>query len=110
LQAKRLLLHQYHLLHLQVCLLQEKVDLAFLLHPVVANELFRPGTRSVCPCREVLVDSLGLGKIGIMFYVHLPKGTLKSSQSILPCGDDAFPAIQLPLLGKELLLQLDGPR
>jgi hypothetical protein len=42
--------------------------------------------------------------------IRLSKGTLKGRQSILPCGDGTFPTIQLPLLGKELPLHLDGHR
>jgi hypothetical protein len=56
----------------------------------------------VCLGKEVLLDSLSSDTIGIMFCAHLSKGVLKSGQSILPRNDGAFPAIQLPLPGKEL--------
>jgi hypothetical protein len=59
---------------------------------------------------EVLLDNLSSDATGIMFRVHLSKGVLKGYQAILPHGDDTFPAIQLPLLGKELPLQLGGHR
>jgi hypothetical protein len=45
---------------------------------------------------------------GITFRAHLSKGALKGCQSIVPRGDGTFHAIQLPILGKELPLQLDG--
>jgi hypothetical protein len=41
---------------------------------------------------------------GVLFHALLFKGTLKSHQSILPRCDGAFPAVQLPLPGKELPL------
>jgi hypothetical protein len=61
----------------------------------------------VCLAEEVLLDSLGSDATGITFHVHLSKGTLKGHQSLLPHGDGTFSTIQLPLLGKEVLLQLD---
>jgi hypothetical protein len=73
-------------------------------------ELFRPGTRGTRLSKEVRLDSLGLDTLGITFHACLPKRTCESHQSILPRGDGAFPAIQLSLSGKELLLQLDGRR
>jgi hypothetical protein len=36
----------------------------------------------------------------------LPKGVLEGRQPIFPRNDGAFPAVQLPLLGTELHLQL----
>jgi hypothetical protein len=54
--------------------------------------------------------SLSLDALGVMFYAHPPKGVLKSHHSILPRDDSAFLAIQLPLPGEELPLQLDGQR
>jgi hypothetical protein len=69
-------------------------------------ELFRPINRGACPGNEVLLDGLGWDVLDITFRAHLPKGVCESCQSILPRGDGAFPAIQLPLSGKELLLQL----
>jgi hypothetical protein len=77
---------------------------------VEVDELFRPGTRGAHPSKVVLLGSLGLDVPGITFLVRPLKGVLKSHQFILPHGGDAFPAIQLPLLGKEVLLQLDGHR
>jgi hypothetical protein len=85
-QAAHLLLHQYRLLHLQVCILQAKDDLVFLGHLAKMMELLRPGTRGVHPGKEVPLDSLSLDALG------------------------AFPAIQLPPSVKELLLQLDSHR
>jgi hypothetical protein len=80
----------------------------FLQCLVEVDELFRPGTRGAHPGKEVLLHNLSMDMIGITFRAHLPKGTLKSRQSILPRSDGAFPAIQLSLPSKELLLQLDG--
>jgi hypothetical protein len=60
--------------------------------------------------KEVLLDSLGLDAIGVTFCAHLPKGVLKSRQSILLRSDGAFPVLQLPLLGKEPIVQLNGHR
>jgi hypothetical protein len=73
-------------------------------------ELFRPGTTGMHLHKEVPLDSLGLDAIGITFCARLPKHTCESCQSILPRGDGAFSAIQLPLSSKELLLQLNGHR
>jgi hypothetical protein len=103
-QAARLLLHQYCLLHLQVHLQQAKEDLAFLQHPVEADELFGHGTRGTHLGKEVLLDSHDSNVTGTMFRVQLSKGVLKSCQSIIPRGDGTFPAIQLPLLDKNLPL------
>jgi hypothetical protein len=60
------------------------------------------------PGVEVLLGSLSLDALGVMFCAHPLKGTLRSCQSILPCNDDAFSTAQLPLSGKELLLQPGG--
>jgi hypothetical protein len=57
---------------------------------------------------EVMLDSLGLDATGIMFREHLTKGALKGCQSVLTRGEGTFSAIQLPLPGKKLPLQLDG--
>jgi hypothetical protein len=105
-----MLLRQFCLLHLQVYLVQAKEDMTFLQCPAEANELFGPGARSTHLGKEVLPDTLGSDATGIPFHVHLSKGALKSHQSILPRGDCAFPALQLPLLGKKLPLQLDDHR
>jgi hypothetical protein len=53
--------------------------------------------------KVVLLGSLSLDVTGIVFRAHPPKGMLEHRQSILPCGDGAFPTFQLPLPGKELL-------
>jgi hypothetical protein len=71
-------------------------------------ELSGVGARDACLGEEVLLDSLGSDATSITFCVHYSKGMLKGCQSILPRGDDTFTAIQFPLSGKELLLQLDG--
>jgi hypothetical protein len=107
-QVTRLLLHQHHLLHLYVRVLQGQEDLAFLQRPVEVDEMFRPGARGARLGKEVLLESFSLDILGIMFYVHPPKGALEICQSVLPRGDGAFHAIQLPIPGKELFLQLDG--
>jgi hypothetical protein len=85
-----------------------KEDLAFHQHPTEVYELFRPGARGARLGKEVLLGNLGLDMLSVTFYAHHPKGMLESHQPILPRGDGAYPAIQLPLPGKELLLQLDG--
>jgi hypothetical protein len=59
---------------------------------------------------EFLLDNLSLDATGITFYEHLSKSALKGRQYILPHGDATFLAIQLPLPGKELPLQLDDHR
>jgi hypothetical protein len=107
-QAVLQLLHQYCPSYVQVHLIHAKEDMHFLQHPVVVGGLFGPGARDACLGKEVLLDSLGSDVTGVTFHEHLSKGMLKGHQSILPCGDDTFPAIQLPLPGKELPLQLDA--
>jgi hypothetical protein len=109
-QAALLLLHQYNLSHLQVRLLEAKEDLTFLQCPVEVGELFGPVARDTHLGEGVLLDSLNSDVTCVMFRVHLSKGALKGHQSILPCGNGTFSAIQLPLLGKELPLQLDDHR
>jgi hypothetical protein len=79
----------------------------FLQRLVEADELFGRGARGMRLGKEVLLESLGSDTTGITFRA-LSKGVLKSHQSILPHGDGAFLAIQLPLLGKKLTLQLNG--
>jgi hypothetical protein len=71
--------------------------------PAEADELFRPRTKGTRPGKVVLLGSLGLDTTSVAFRAHPPEGTLKRRKSILPCGDDSFLALQLPLLGKELL-------
>jgi hypothetical protein len=103
-QVVRMILRQYRLLHLRVCLLLATEDLMFLQRLIEANELFGHGARGMRLGKEVLLESLSSYVTGITFCAHLSKGALKSHQSILPHGDDAFPAIQLPLPGKKLTL------
>jgi hypothetical protein len=107
-QAAFLLLRQYHFSHLQVRPLQAKKDVTFLQCSVEVSELYGPRARDACLGKEVLLDSLGTNAAGVTFHAHLSKGTLKGCQSILPHGDGIFAAIQLPLPGKDLPLQLDG--
>jgi hypothetical protein len=52
----------------------------------------------------VLPGSLSLGVHNITFHAHPPKGMLRNCQLILPRNDGAFHAVQLHLLGEELLL------
>jgi hypothetical protein len=52
------------------------------------------------PTEVVLLDSLGLSRIGIAFHACPPMGVLRIYQPIFPSNDGAFPTIQLPLLGK----------
>jgi hypothetical protein len=109
-QVAFLLFHLYQLLHLQVYLLLTKKDLAFLQCPVKVGELSGPRARDAHLGKEVLLDSFDSDATSIMFCTHLSKGALKGYQSILPCGDGTFPAIQLPLPSKELPLQLNSHR
>jgi hypothetical protein len=52
----------------------------------------------------ILLGSLGLDAVSITFQAHHPKGALGSHQSTLPCSNDAFSTVQLPLPSEELLL------
>jgi hypothetical protein len=81
-----------------------------LQHPVEADALFRLGTKGVRPGKVILLSNLSLDAPGVTFCVHPLKGMLKRHQSILLCSNGSFPSFQLPLPGKELLLQLDGHR
>jgi hypothetical protein len=74
------------------------------------GELSGHRARDVRLGEDVMLDSVGSDATSVTFHAHLSKGTLKGCQSILPCGDGTFPTIQLPLLGKELPLHLDGHR
>jgi hypothetical protein len=74
---------------------------------VEVSELFGPRAVDRHLGEQVLLGSLGSDVIDVKFCEHLPMGALKGRQTILPCGDGTFPAIQLPLPGKELPLQLD---
>jgi hypothetical protein len=80
----------------------------FLRRLAKVMELFRLGTRGTHLSKEVLLDNLGLDALGITLCAHLFKGVRESHQSILPHGDGTLPAIQLPLSGMELPLQLNG--
>jgi hypothetical protein len=82
----------------------------FLQRPVEVGKLFGPEAGDAHLGKEVLLDSLSSDTTDITFHEHLSKGTLKGRQSILPHGDGTFPAIQVPLPGKELPLQLNGHR
>jgi hypothetical protein len=79
----------------------------FLQRPTKVGELFGLGTRDVCLGVEVPLDGIGTGMTNVTFCVHLPESTRKGCQAFLPCDDGTLSVIQLPFLGKELLLQLD---
>jgi hypothetical protein len=79
-----------------------------VLHQCPTEELFRPGTKGMRPGKVVLLGSLCLDVTSVVFHAHPPKGTVKHLQSILPCGDDSFPAFQLPLPGEDLLPLLNS--
>jgi hypothetical protein len=81
-----------------------------LQHLVEFGELFGPGAGDTRLGKEALLDSIGSGMTSVMFHAHLSMGVLKGRQSILPCGDATLSAIQLPLLSKELPLQLNDHR
>jgi hypothetical protein len=106
-QATLLLLCQYRLSHLQVCLLKANKALVFLQHLVEVGLLLGPRARDTRLGEEVLLDSVSSNAIVITFRVHLSLGALKGRQSILPHGDGTFPAIHLPLPGKEQPQPLD---
>jgi hypothetical protein len=55
--------------------------------------------KSVYPSSIVLSDSLSLIALNIAFHVHPSYSALRSYQTIFPCHEGAFLAIQLPLLG-----------
>jgi hypothetical protein len=88
--------------------MQAKEDMAFLKRLVEVNELFGPGIGGVHLSKEVLLNSLSSDASSVTFHVPLPKGALKSRQPILPHGNGAFPASQLPPLSKELPLHLNN--
>jgi hypothetical protein len=73
--ATFLLLCPYHLLPLQVCLLQAEKDLAFLQCPVEVGVLSRLRARDTCLGEEVLLNSLSSDVSGVMPCAHLSKGT-----------------------------------
>jgi hypothetical protein len=58
------------------------------------------------PREVILLDSLGPSMLGIALHVSPPKGMLRSHETIFPCKDGTFPAVYLPLLVEEMLLQL----
>jgi hypothetical protein len=81
--------------------------MAFLQRLAKVGELFSPGTRGVHRCEEVPLDGINTSVTNITFHAHLPKHTSKGCQPFLPCDDGTLSAIQLPLLSKELPLQLN---
>jgi hypothetical protein len=82
----------------------------FLLPPAKVDELFGPGTEGTRPGEEVLLDGNSTSATSIMFHAHLTERTRKGHQTFLPRNDGTLSAIQLPLLGKQLFLQLDSHR
>jgi hypothetical protein len=82
----------------------------FLQHTAKVVELFGPGTGGACLGEEVSLDDISTGVTSITFYVHLPERVRKGCQAFLPRDDATLSAIQLPLPGKELLLQLNDHR
>jgi hypothetical protein len=66
------------------------------------------GRKSTYPSPIVLLDSLGSVALGVAFHAHPFQSTLIRRQTIFPRHEGTFPAILLPLLGKEQPLQLDG--
>jgi hypothetical protein len=65
------------------------------------------GRKSARHGQIVLSDDLSLSALGVPFHVHTSQGAFRSCQIIFLCRDDAFPAFQQPLPGKELLPQFD---
>jgi hypothetical protein len=51
-----------------------------------------------------------VGTTGITPFTHLLERVGGDQQALLPCDDGTLLAIQLPFLGKELLLQLGNHR
>jgi hypothetical protein len=85
-----------------------KKNLAFLQRTAKVGELFGLGTGGARLGEEVPLDSINTGATSIIFHAHLPERACKGCQAFLPRDDGTLSAIQLPLLGKEPLLQLDG--
>jgi hypothetical protein len=79
-----------------------------LQNPVKVKGTPAIGRKSTYPSPLVMLDILVSAVLGVIFHARPSKSTLKSRQTILPCHDGAFPTIQFPLLGKEILLQLNG--
>jgi hypothetical protein len=82
--------------------------MAFLQRPNNVGKLFGPGTTRAHLGKEVPLDDIGMDMTSIAFHAHLPKCTHKGCQSFLPCDHDTLSTIQLPLLSKELPLQLNS--
>jgi hypothetical protein len=60
------------------------------------------------PRREVPLDGISMTMTSITFRAHLHEHACKGSQAFLQGDDGTLSAIQLPLPGKKLLLQLGG--
>jgi hypothetical protein len=75
-----------------------------LQHLTKVHRMFGVGRKGTHPSQVIMSDHLCLGTLSIMFHARSPKGTLRSHQAIFPQNDGAFPAVQLPLPGEELLL------
>jgi hypothetical protein len=78
-----------------------------LQNPVEVKGAPTAGRKSACLGHIVSPDCLDSGVLIVTFSACPSYSAPERHQSILPCGDGAFPAIQLPLSGKELLLQLN---
>jgi hypothetical protein len=77
---------------------------------VKVGGLLQPGTGGARLGEDVPLNGISTGVTSVMFHVHLPERARKGHQAFLPRDDGTLSTIQLPLLGNELLLQLDGHR
>jgi hypothetical protein len=67
------LLHQYHLPHHRIYLLQVEKNLAFLQRPSKVGDLFGPRTGGTHLGDEVPLDGIDTGVSSVMFHAHLPE-------------------------------------
>jgi hypothetical protein len=92
-QAMLQLLHQYHLMHLQVHLLQAEKGLVFLQHPTEVGKMFRPGTGRARLSKKIMLDGISTDMTSIAFHAQLPKRASKGCQSFLPHDHGTLSAI-----------------
>jgi hypothetical protein len=79
-----------------------------LQNPIKVKGELATGCKSSRPGQIVLPDSLSLGVLSIASRTRPFQCAFRSCQSIFSCNDEAFPTVQVPLPGKELLPKLDN--
>jgi hypothetical protein len=77
-----------------------------LQHPVEVEGVLGVGGEGARLCEVIMLDRLGLGMLCMMLHARPSEGTLDGYEAILPRDDGSFPATQLLLPSKELLLKL----